>query len=372
MTRPTPAWLLPVVAHGVYAWVPEAVREELMALVAHVLSDRGVAFVSYNALPGGHVRMILREMVLHAVAGITDPEERVASAYAFLRSYAEDEEDGESDPLKAGLRKHAASMAARPATVLFHDEMGECYAPQSLTDAVTAARRAGLTWLTDAGRNRGFDGFLTPEMGNPEDPTAALLYAAQARDYLKLAFFRASLFVKSGAAIDRHLDSARIEDLWVSAAIKPLGGGEFASGEDRFAISDPAFAQRLADLAVAWPERLPVSAVALDDDQRRALMNLYREWYASFHLGPAPFVLTLGERPCTAPWIRGMLARGEEHIVSLAWRTMRIDQAALRALLVAADGTRSLSELEAGDHGMPRDEVTGAIAAAAKLALMVA
>ena len=41
-----------VVAHGVYGWVPAPARDALMALIARALAPHGVAFVSYNALPG--------------------------------------------------------------------------------------------------------------------------------------------------------------------------------------------------------------------------------------------------------------------------------------------------------------------------------
>ena len=50
-----------VIAHGVYAWVPEPVRDALLAAVeAHLAAD-GVAYISYNAYPGGYVRQTLRE-----------------------------------------------------------------------------------------------------------------------------------------------------------------------------------------------------------------------------------------------------------------------------------------------------------------------
>src|SRR5829696_386080 len=50
-----------VIAHGVYAWVPEPVRDDLLAAVhAHLAAD-GVAYVSYNANPGGYMRRALRD-----------------------------------------------------------------------------------------------------------------------------------------------------------------------------------------------------------------------------------------------------------------------------------------------------------------------
>lgn len=362
-----------VIAHGIYAWVPEPVREALLALIDHVLSDRGVALVSYNAMPGGYVRLMMRDMLLYAVDGITDPDERVATAYAFLRSYAEDETKPD-DPLLTGLRKHAESMAARSPAVVFHDELGDTYAPQAISQFVADAGRHCLKFLTDAGRNRGFDGFLTMDDRDTAeaDADSHVLRAAQSRDYLQLCFFRATLLVRDTAPVCRRIDRAAIDRLWASAQLKPLGDGEFEHGEDRFAISDPELASALESLAAAWPARRPVAELLTNDEQRDAMLELYRRWYVTLHLDRPPFVLEPGDRPTTAPWIRGMLARGEVEIVSLALRMMRIDQPDLRALLMTADGTRTLEELVSGDHGMAGDQVPGALAAAAARALLVA
>jgi SAM-dependent methyltransferase len=40
-----------IIAHGLYAWVPEPVRDRLLALCGELLTPDGVAFVSYNAKP---------------------------------------------------------------------------------------------------------------------------------------------------------------------------------------------------------------------------------------------------------------------------------------------------------------------------------
>src|ERR1700693_2505117 len=53
-----------VIAHGVYSWVPPSVQERVLAIASEVLAPNGVAYVSYNALPGGHVRNAMRQMML--------------------------------------------------------------------------------------------------------------------------------------------------------------------------------------------------------------------------------------------------------------------------------------------------------------------
>src|SRR6185312_2386947 len=41
-----------VIANGLYAWVPEAARDRLLAICREHLAPNGLAFVSYNTLPG--------------------------------------------------------------------------------------------------------------------------------------------------------------------------------------------------------------------------------------------------------------------------------------------------------------------------------
>ena len=53
-----------VVSHGVYAWIPPAARDALLGVVKSHLAPGGIAYVSYNAHPGGYLRRLLREAAL--------------------------------------------------------------------------------------------------------------------------------------------------------------------------------------------------------------------------------------------------------------------------------------------------------------------
>ena len=359
-----------VIAHGVYAWVPAPVRAALMGLIAHVLAPDGVALVSYNAMPGGHIRLLLRGMVLHAVDGITDPDQRIAVARAFLTDYAQPRED--DSPLDAGLRQQAGSMAERPASVLLHDEMGDTFAPQSLSQVVDAAGQVGLRFLTDAGPNHVLDGFLHADAPVSDDPDRQVLRQAQAGDYENLAFFRTTLLVHAHAPLDRRIDADRLRGLWVSARFTALGDGEFSVGENRFGIADPGFAERLGRLAHAAAGRMPVADVVTDADQALALIQLYREWFADLHLGPPPYAIAPGPKPTASALVRQTIARGEDVVATLAHKLLRLDQPSLHSLLLAADGTRTVGELVAMDHGIAAGEVAPLLAKAAQMGLLEA
>ena len=76
-----------VIAHGVYAWVPEPVRDALLAAIHSHLAADGLAYVSYNANPGGYMRRALREAGLwyagDAAAGV-EQAERARELFRFL------------------------------------------------------------------------------------------------------------------------------------------------------------------------------------------------------------------------------------------------------------------------------------------------
>ena len=136
-----------VLAHGVYSWVPEPVRAALLALCARALSVDGVAYVSYNALPGGRLRQALREILAAELEGIEEPAAKLAAArelLATLRS-AWTYDDG-----LATLGGLASSMLEAGDALLYHDTLAPQNTPLYFRDFASAARRAGLQFLAEA------------------------------------------------------------------------------------------------------------------------------------------------------------------------------------------------------------------------------
>ena len=67
-----------ILVHGVYSWVPDIVREAILAIFGRLLTPHGIAYVSYNALPGCRLRDLARDVMLYATRDVHEPEERVA------------------------------------------------------------------------------------------------------------------------------------------------------------------------------------------------------------------------------------------------------------------------------------------------------
>lgn len=331
-----------IIAHGVYAWVPGSVREAIMALAGHALAPDGVFFVSYNCRPGGHVRQVMRDMLLHELADVQGIELRMAVARRFLVDFAQPRKD--DDSVVAAMRAQAVAMLGRPDAVLFHDELGEVFAPQYLADVAAAARQHGLEFLNDAGRSRMGDGFGAEGLASVS--TGEILRAAQSDDFAAMRFFRQSLFVRQGRTICRQPQLATLLDCRAAGQFQLGDDGDIRCGEATFALSDGGLSQWLLDLGSTWPKHRSVREIATDDDRMQALYRLHGMGLLHLTTVPPPFALAAGLKPMASPLVRAQLSLGHNQVTTLHFEQMGLGDAAARGLIALLDGSRDHAQLE--------------------------
>ena len=329
-----------VSAHGVYAWVPGAVRDALMALIGRVLSPDGVAFVSYNALPGGYFRRAVRDMLLHELEPITDHQQRLVAARAFLTAYARPRADDR--PLLAAMRDVARPISLKALNGLHHDELGEVFEPQAFGDVVANAAAHGLRFLNESEPGRIHDGLP----GEPLDE-AAVIRAVITSDHVNVCFFHQTLFVRDTATPARIPDLAAIRDLHAAAHCERVSHTDFRSADGTFGISDAPLADAVGRLAAAWPARIRVGDLVDDEMRLEAIFRLYEGKAITLYAAPLPGTLTPGSHPTVSGFARALLTMGEETIYTLDQRALKLDQPGPRAFLALLDGTRDRATVEA-------------------------
>jgi SAM-dependent methyltransferase len=336
-----------IICHGVYAWVPPPVRQAIMALIGAALGENGVAFVSYNADPGCRIRQILRDLMLDQVSGTEEPAERVKAAHEALQAFIDVWSD--ADPFQSALKTEALDMLKRPAALLYHDELGEFYAPQRLNDMVDAARVAGLDYLCDM---RGRD--LGAMCSNPESfDTQHWVRVERARDFAEMRRFRQSILRRAGDPIDRRFKPESLKHLWAAAALTPMNAdaqdaGVFAFSTPKgaeYETRDPRLTEFLTRLGQAFPAPLPCAEIIDDGTVCEAILALYVKDIVELTTAPLPFAVAAGEYPLASPLARAQIAQGEDVLSALHHRAIRLGDDGARGFVALLDGARSHADI---------------------------
>lgn len=240
-----------VIAHGVFSWVPDPVRDRLLGLCREALADHGVAYVSYNTLPAWGVRGGVRRALLELARGSATAAERIAAARRGIARLAEimplaGTAEGEL------LRQEIEALRGKDDAYLLHEYLAPSQRAYYVSEFVELAQGHGLAYLGE-----------TADPGVPPatelstrtrwlDEVGDRIGAEQLTDISLFRQFRASLLVRA----DAPRPAAATGD-WRARCHVALAGGD----ADR-ARSDPALGRLLAELERRWPGDLPRAALA--------------------------------------------------------------------------------------------------------------
>ncbi len=354
-----------VICHGVYSWVPAEVRTAILRVCAERLTDNGVAIVSYNVMPGWHMKRVVRDSMIAHAAHIPDPTRKIAEARWFLE-FLKDHAPKDT-PYTTALRDEAAFLANQRDDYVLHEFLEEENSPCTVTEFVTDAEKLGLGYLADSELQT----MIAETYGHNIAVTLRwisgnrLLPLEQYIDILTGRTFRQSVLVKAAAAAraDRALEPARLRPLHVTARLtaesdvgedgtrtfrdnkgRTLGTRNAAVGTaiELLAARYPATAtpDELVAAATRWTAA-PDAEAALVMDALFRLMNAgMLDYYSEpVHVGDA-----VGGRPQAIAIARHDAASGSASTVNLRHEGIGIDPVA-RILLPLLDGTRDYEAL---------------------------
>ena len=331
-----------VIAHGLYSWIPAPVREALMAGVRHHLAPNGVAFVSHNALPGGHAHTMIREMLLYHLRAVDGVTARVQAATGHLQRMAEGY--SADTPFERLAKSLCLELLDRPPQVLAHDELGEVFEPLHLHQFLDHAARHGLQFLTEAGPTRCGEGFRPPYA--LDDAGFDVLAHAQALDFDVLRNYRQNLLVHADVVLNRRPAPSRLLGLYAATPAQLYEPGVYDVGTLRFQVDDATLQGVVERLSRAWPTALPIAGLVDDEARLGPLLRMYWSGAIELHSAPGPFSTEIGERPCASPLARLQASRGGR-VTTLRHVAVDIGDATGLSFIAGLDGRRTVGQIAA-------------------------
>ncbi len=348
-----------IIAHGVYSWVPEDVRDRLLEVCRQRLAPSGVALVSYNLYPGRHIRQMLREMMLHHTHGDT-AQQRVEHARWFLEWLAK-------SCLAPGtfrklIEEDAATLLAYTDGGLTHDDLSGFNYPLYFREFAAHAAAHGLQYLGDTTVDRMFDarGLLA---WLPDDR----LEREQYTDFLYLRSFRHTLLCREGVPLIHPPRAETMERLCFSAPFQKVDGELQGAGGMRIGAKQPsveAVARAMGayyPLPVTFQELLPsLGSVGSREELREVLLALISVGFAECHAYGFPCQDSVSERPRATALARYQAERSV-HLTNLVHTPIQMDEFG-RRLVLLLDGTRDRAalaqDLAAGPDAATPEEIS--------------
>jgi len=374
-----------IVSHGVYSWVPPAVQERMLEICSQNLNPHGIAYISYSAYPGGHIKQMLAEMLQYHARRFSEPRQQIEQARALLLFCSTARPD--SDAFSELLRQEIDSISARHSNAIFHDELSPNLTPVYFREFAERAAKHQLQYLGEADFFEMQDSFL-------EQPEASAMMRSLARDqidkeqymdFVKCRRFRQTLLCHSGLPLNRALHSGQMRDFWIRLSAR----GEPPKLPSKHAIVLAA----VAEMNEVYPRSLTFDALMTavrkragdyEDDESilgDVVLALFACGMLRLHLHPPSFTTRPGEYPRASAVARMQLAHQppgleNQFVTTLTHEVVLMEDHLGRLLLSLLDGSRDraaiLEQMRAGIPDAKAEDLDRALDGLAKLALLEA
>jgi SAM-dependent methyltransferase len=346
-----------ITCHGLYTWVPEHVRGPLLELIGALLAPGGVAYVSYDCMPGTAGKDEIVEFLRRATSGISDPRERIRTAIAIGNTLKRHQREGSR--IKPLLETLTMAAEKHPGEYFFHDWLAEFYSSTSLEDFVGVARSHGLELIGDAGLRDLHEADL--------DENARELLAAAEGDRVtrNVVFdllrgdhsFRTDLLVRSDAPPPARKDPMPHLSFSFDGARREIDGDGrkailYSNGRSgQLTLTDPTEQSVLDAIDTAYPRRLSYQEIMAASGAEESKVRRVLAWgctlgIVDFHAAPAACTFDPGERPRASGLARAV-AQGNDWTISLRHSRIPINDPVTRRFLILCDGSRTLPEIAA-------------------------
>lgn len=358
-----------ILAHGVYSWVPPAVREKILRICASNLSPNGIAYISYNTYPGWRMRGMLRDMLLHHARREPDPRHRLAKAREMLEFLDAALEEIDIHSARY-LKQEIAHLRASHPSYLYHEYLAEFNEPFLFSQFMDAAGRHGLQYLCEADLHTMFPSTLGERAAGLLAQFDDLLEQEQYMDFIRNRTFRRTLLCRAEHALTRELALEQLADFaFYTSLVPPEDLNLREAGEQRFSLPDggsypvahPLTKAALLHLAAVFPDS--VAFPVLQAQAQRMLCDAGAEEHAAraAHLHEELFALVAhqavrmtlraqrlsheaAERPRATALARVQAESGIGHVATPRHTTIQLDDFSTR-LIGYLDGARDSAEL---------------------------
>jgi methyltransferase-like protein len=361
-----------IILHGVYSWVPERVRKKILDVCKNNLSDQGIAYISYNVLPGWRFNQFVRDMILYHTRHIKDPKKCTEAALDLFNTLLKGTADGKSVH-DVQLRFFGKILQGFPdvSSYMLHEYMESENTPFYFHEFANSLKNHGLEYICDADqKDFELDNLPADTAAKFEKISENAIDVEQYVDFFKNTRFRRSLICHEGIEVNSEYRPERLQHLYAATDVVPILDAPdqpaneaiaFRTSEGRRFSTKHNLAQIiLQKLSEIKPCTISVTtlievvtketASEIESDPKKQAEKIGHVIYSLFFNGVVELlgnkrrcILDAGEFPKASPVSR--LSAPSHRVTNLCHRTILMDDDMACFVLTHLDGTRNRDSL---------------------------
>ncbi len=258
-----------IIAHGVFSWIPENVRDAMLRLYKQCLQPNGIGYISYNASPGWHARGMVREMLLYHIRDIKDPVAQLNAALEFIDLMVDTLTSQESSLARYLLEEFHYLQHANHSYV-FHEFLEPYNHSYLFSDFIYLLEQNGLNFVCESQ----LASMFAQRYGDRAEAFADTVDDGVRRetylDFFNQRTLRESLICHAELQPDYAIDLDLLQQISVVSQLAPpqhLETGKAKAqlftlpGGRKYSVTDPVAKLMLKRLYHAYPNALPCASL---------------------------------------------------------------------------------------------------------------
>jgi len=208
-----------IICHGVFSWVARDIQEKILAICRENLTPAGVAYVSYNTLPGWASALAAREMMKYHAGALAEPGTKAAQARTLLQFIRDGQ--GESGRLYSDMINHELELLSNQSdNYLLHEHLEEHNTPYYFHQFNEMAEKAGMRFLAESKLPTMFIGNFPKNTADVLATCGDIIRTEQYMDFIYNRRFRSTLLCHKGVSINRNIPTDILRGLYFTNNFK--------------------------------------------------------------------------------------------------------------------------------------------------------
>ncbi len=223
-----------IICHGVISWVPKEVQAKILEICGNNLTPDGVAYVSYNTMPGWSGVRAIREMMQYHTANFTEPKTKADQSRLLLKFIKDSLKNYGKNYYSDIIEAEMNLLQNQSDWYLLHDHLEENNSQYYFHEFIAMAAKSGLQYLAETNLASMFSGNLPAETAQVLAGAEDIVRIEQYMDFISNRRFRSTLLCHKDRILRRNIQNEHMMNQFFTSSFKlpeELKTYEYGSGK---------------------------------------------------------------------------------------------------------------------------------------------